>query len=118
LGGSGADDGAYDLILYQAQGITDDTLPKLTALLDKATPRLAFVKLQFVRELLRMFHGAAKERVVEAIAYQSHRFGGGVYAGSAEEFMEQRQQGFRESAERLPEDPELADLVRAIRRFL
>jgi hypothetical protein len=65
-----------------------------------------------------MFHGAARERVFEAIAYQSHRFGGGVYAGSAQDFMEQRQQGFRESTERLPEDPELADLVRAIRRFL
>jgi hypothetical protein len=115
---AGADDGVYDLILHQAHGITDETLPKLTTLLDKAIPRLAFVKLQFVRELLRMFHGPARERIVEAIAYQSHRFGGGVYAGSAEDFMEQRQQGYRESAERLPEDPELADLVRAIRRFL
>lgn len=65
-----------------------------------------------------MSNGAATERVVEAIASQSHRFRGGVYAGSAETFMERRQQGFRKSAKRLPEDYERADLVRVIRRFL
>jgi hypothetical protein len=115
---AGGDDDAYDLILRQAHEITGETLVKLTTLLDKAIPRLVFVKLQFVRQLLGMFHGADRERIVEAIAYQSHRAGGGFFAGSAGDFIEQSQQDYRESAERLPEDPDLADLVRAIRRLL
>lgn len=114
---AGVEDATFDLILQGVREMQGDALPKLTALLDKAIPRLAFVKLQFVKELLRMFHGSARERVVEVLAYQSYRHGGGVIAGDIEEAMARQAESFRLAADGLPEDAELDDLMRAIRRF-
>lgn len=115
---AGHEDLAFDLILHEVRGMQEDALRSLTILLDKAIPRLAFTKLPFVKELLRMFHGPARERIVEAIAYQSHRHGGGVFVGDPMEMMARETQRFREATDGLPEEPELDDLVRAIRRFV
>ena len=115
---SGVDDGAYDLILREVCGMQEAALPRLTALLDKATPQLAFAKLPFVKELLRVFHGAQREHIVESIAYQSHRHRSGVFMGDAREHMAREAQAYRLAADRLLEDPEVEDLARFIRRFL
>ena len=65
-----------------------------------------------------MFHGAARETIVEAIAYQSYRHAGGVFAGDSMDAMAREAQSFREAADGLPEEPEIEDLVRAIRGFV
>jgi hypothetical protein len=115
---AGIDDRAFDLILNQAQGIPEESLPQLVALLDKAPPRLAFHKLQFVRELLRSFHGAARQKVVDIIAYQSYRRHGGVFAGDPTDMMATEARNFRDALDAIPEEAELDDLMRALRRFL
>lgn len=82
-----ADDRAFELILQRSRRLAEESLPRLRTLLHKATPRLAFTKLQFVRELLRLFHGASREILVQEIGYQSRRHMGGVYAGDFEAMM-------------------------------
>lgn len=115
---AGIDDRAFDLILRDAPGIPEDSLPQLVALLDKAPPRLAFNKLQFVKELLRSFHGEARQKVVDIIAYQSHRRGGGAFAGDPMEMMATETRNFRDAVDAIPEEAEFDDLMRALRRFL
>ncbi len=115
---AGIDDRAFDLILRDAPGISEDSLTQLVALLDKATPRLAFNKLQFVKDLLRSFHGAARQKVIDIIAYQSYRRGRGAFAGDPRERMAKEQQSFRDAVGALAEDPELDDLLLAMRHFL
>ena len=115
---AGINDSAFDLILRDAPGISEDSLRQLVALLDKAAPRLAFNKPQFVKELLRSFHGAARQKVIDTIAYQSYRRGGGAFAGDPTEMMAKEQQSFRDAVGALAEDSELDDLLLAMRRFL
>jgi hypothetical protein len=112
------DDRAFDLILHQARGLPEEALPRLRMLLHKATPRLIFTKLQFMRELLRLFQGASREILVQEIGYQSRRHAGGVYAGDFEAMMADEVQRYRDAVDGLPDDPELEDVVREMRRYL
>jgi hypothetical protein len=114
---AGIDDRAFDLILRDAPGISEDSVTQLVALLDKAPLRLVFNKLQFVRDLIRSFHGEVRQRVIDIVAYQGHRRAGGVFAGDPREMMANEQQSLRDAVDALPEDPELDDLLFAMRRF-
>ena len=105
------------MILRDASGIPESSLPQLIALLDKAPPRLAFNKLQFAKELLRSFHGEARKKVVDVIAYQSFRHGGGVFTGDPRERMAEEARSFRDAVDAIPVEAELDDLMRALRRF-
>ncbi len=115
---AGIDDRAFDLILRDAHGMSEDSVTQLVALLDKAPPRLAFSKLQFVKDLVRSFHGGARQKLIDIIAYQSYRRGGGVFAGDPKEMMAREQQSFRDAVDALAAGPELDDLLLAMRRFL
>jgi hypothetical protein len=86
-------------------------------LIDKAIPRLAFSNPTFVKALMRQFTGEQRQRIVDTLAYQAHRLGGGVFAGSPAEYIAQKEKRFREAAAALPDDPGLEDLARAMRRF-
>jgi hypothetical protein len=68
--------------------------------------------------MLRLFHGVARQRIVDSIAYQSYRRARGAFVGNPIDGMEESQQSFREAVDGLPDDPELDDLLRAIRRYL
>lgn len=115
---AGIDDSPFELIVRYAPGISEDALKQLVALLDKATPRLAFNKPQFAKDLLRSFHGAARQEVIDVIAYQSYRRRADSFAGDPKEIMAKEQQSFRDAVGALAEDPELNDLLLAMRRFL
>lgn len=88
-------------------------------LIDKAIPSLAFTNPSFAKRLISNFAGEQRKQVVEALAYQAHRFGrgGGVFAGSPEEHLAQRQTQFSDNVAAFPDDPELSDLAQAMRRF-
>jgi hypothetical protein len=115
-------DDAYDeatlqLIVNSTLGIDEVGVRNLAVLIDKAIPRLAFAHTGFVNSLLRQFTGAHRERLVEAFALQARRFGGGVFAGSFETHIAQRERQFVDQTAAFPDDPGLADLARALQRF-
>lgn len=115
---AGFDDNALNLILEVAPSVGTQGVPNLCVLIDRAIPRLAFSNTTFVKALLRQFAGEDRKRLVDALAYQAHRLsGGGVYAGSPEDFMATKQQQFVGNFAALPDDPDLEDLFRKIRLF-
>ena len=114
---AGYDDNALDLVLESAPGLDDQGVRNLGILIDKAIPKIAFSNPAFAKSLLRQFVGEQRKKLVDALAYQAHRFGGGGFAGSPEDYMARRHQQFRDNFAAFPDDPELADLMQAIRRF-
>jgi hypothetical protein len=114
---AGTDEAALNLILELAPGVNDQGLRNLGILIDKATSRLVFSKFSFVKQLLGLFAGKQRERLVEALAHQAYKISSGVVSGSLVDHMAQRQRQFSESLAALPDDPDLEDLLRAMRRF-
>jgi hypothetical protein len=100
-----------------APGANDLGVKNIATLIDKAIPRLAFLHTDFVRNLLRQFTGTHREQLVEAFAHQAGHFGGGMFAGSVEAHMAQRERQFADQTAAFPDEPGLDDLARALRRF-
>jgi hypothetical protein len=114
---AGYDDNALNLILENATGTNDRGLRNICVLIDKSIVRLAFTKPAFTKELIRNFVGESRQRIVDTLAYQAYRIGGGVSAGSPEQRIAQNQDQFSAGIAALPDDPEFHDLARAMRRF-
>ena len=55
--------------------------------------------------------------LVEALAHQARRFGGGVFAGDIAAHMAQRERQFADQTAAFPDEPGLEDLARALRRL-
>jgi hypothetical protein len=113
----GYDDDALNLVLEIAPQVDERGVHKLCVLIGKAIARLAFSNPMFVKTLLRHFSGEARRQIVEALAFQAHRLGSGGFVGSPEEDMAQKRQEFVDKLAAFPEDSELEDLSRAMRRF-
>jgi hypothetical protein len=47
----------------------------------------------------------ARQKVIDIIAYQTYRGGGGVFAGDPREMMAKEQESFRDKIDALPDDP-------------
>jgi hypothetical protein len=114
---AGYDEASLQLIVNSAPGANDLGVQNIATLIDKAIPRLAFLHTGFVRNLLRQFTGRHREQLVEAFAHQAGHLDGGVFAGSPETYMAQRERQFAEQTAAFPDEPGLDDLARALRRF-
>lgn len=114
---AGYDEASLQLIVNSAPGANDLGVKNIATLIDKAIPRLAFLHTGFVRNLLWQFTGTHREQLVEAFAHQAGHFGGGVFAGSVEAHMAQRERQFADQTAAFPDEPGLDDLARALRRF-
>jgi hypothetical protein len=88
---AGYDDAALNLILEVAANIDDRGVRNLCVLIDKAIPKLVFTNPIFAKRLVLSFTGERRQQVVEDLAYQAHRLGGGgVFVGSPEEYLAQK----------------------------
>src|SRR5439155_22029041 len=87
--------------------VEERVVQKIATLLGMAIPRLAFTNTGFARDLLAHFAGKSRERLVEAFAYQARRYGGGVFAGSPEDLMEQQRKQFAVKMAAFPTKPGL-----------
>ena len=114
---AGYDEVSLRLILEVAPTMEERGVQNITTLLGKAVPRLAFTNTSFARDLLAHFTGKNRKRLVEAFAYQAHKYGGGVYAGSPGDLMAQQQKQFAEQMAAFPEESGLEDLAKALRKF-
>lgn len=114
---AGFDGPSLEIILQAARSCDERCVQNLAHLIAKAIPRFAFTNPSFTKDLIQSFTGPQRERIVEAFAYQArHYSGGGVFAGSLEEFMEKRNKQYAEQAGSFPDDEELEDLAKALRQ--
>jgi hypothetical protein len=113
----GSDDAAFNLLLVFAPNADDQSLGKLCVLLDKAPARIVFTKGIFVKQLLSLFTGVQRDKLVTALAYQAYRWDRGVMVGQPVDYMADWENQFRERVASLPDDPGLADLHRSLRSF-
>ena len=115
---AGYDEAALQLIVDSTQGVDELGVQNIVTLIDKAIPRLAFTHTDFVRNLLRQFTGTHRERLIAAFAHQARHFAGGVFAGGdVEAHMAQRERQLANQTAAFPDEADLADLARALRRF-
>ena len=115
---AGYEHGALNLIQESCHGLNDQGVQNLATLIGKAIPRLAFFNREFVKNLLQQFSGDQRQRLVYAFAHQSRRHGGGVFAGSPEQYMAEESRQFRNEVESFPDEPGFEDLATAIRRLV
>jgi hypothetical protein len=114
---AGYDERALELIVTSASGVDEVGVRNIAILIGKAVPRLAFFHTGFVRNLLRQVTGTNRGQLVEALAHQARRFGGGVFAGDIAAHMAQRERQFADQTAAFPDEPGLEDLARALRRL-
>lgn len=115
---AGYEGSALQLILGVASDADEKCASHIATLIGKSIPRLAFTNTAFAKDLLRRFTGERRKRIVEAFARQARRLGGGgAFAGSFEDHMDQQQKEFAAQVAALPNDPELEDLARALRHL-
>jgi len=113
----GYEEPALRLILEIAANVDERGVRNIATLIEKAIPRLAFTNPGFARDLLRLFTGEQRGRIVEAFAYQARHFGSGVCAGDPADYMAQRQKQFADQTATFPDEAGLEDLAKALRRF-
>jgi hypothetical protein len=114
---AGCDEQSLRLILDVAPEADERGVQNISTVISKAIPRLAFTNTSFARDLLGHFTGKHRERLVEEFAYQTLRYGSGVYAGNPEDLIAQRQKQFAEQVAAFPDEAGIEDLARALRKF-
>ena len=85
--------------------------------MNEAVPHLAFINLEFAKDLIRKFNGTKRARIVDAFAGQARHFGMGVFNGDPESHLEQQHKTFTGQVNALPDDPDLDDLAKALRKY-
>ena len=115
---AGYDAAAYDQVLAAASDISDRGVRNLVVLIDKAIPNFIFTNPGFTKDLVRSFTGERRQLIVDALANQVSHLGSGVYAGSPENFMQNRHKRIKDEVAAFPEEPGFEDLTRALRRFV
>ncbi|MDW5266113.1 MAG: DUF4062 domain-containing protein [Edaphobacter sp.] len=115
---AGYDTAAYDQVLVAASNTTDQGVHNLVVLIDKAIPNFIFINPGFAKDLVRSFIGERRQLIVDALANQVTHLGSGVYAGSTEDFMQNRRKRIKDGVAAFPEEPGFEDLMRALRRFV
>jgi len=88
---AGFDEAAFQLIVNSAPGADELGVRNFATMIDKAIPRLAFTHTGFVKDFLRQFTGAHRESLVEVFARQAGHLADGLFVGSIESRMAQRQ---------------------------
>jgi hypothetical protein len=95
------------------------SLPKVAALIDKSSPNLAFSNPTFCKLLIKCFSGADRQIIIDDLARNASSLaGGGVYSGNYEDFVAAKNKQFHNQMSGFPDEPELADLYVALRRYL
>lgn len=107
----------FQLALAAASSAGVDQLEKIAALIEGATPRLAFSYPQFARDLICSIRAPLRERIIEALASQARQSLGGVFAGDTGTFMANESARFEQQLAALPPDAELEELANALRRL-
>jgi hypothetical protein len=113
---AGFEDPALSLVLNAALNADERRVRNIVTLINslQGAP-LAFAKLDFVKNLLRCFGGERREQIVKALAYQARGPRSGGFVGNPDEYMARRQKQFADQVAALPDDPDLNDLLRALR---
>jgi hypothetical protein len=114
---AGYDEAALQLILAVAQNVNERGVHNIAKLIEKAIPRLAFTSPGFAGDLIQLFTGEGRERIVGAFASQARHLGTGVFHGHPDDYMARRQKQFADQVAALPDEPGLEELARALRRF-
>jgi Domain of unknown function (DUF4062) len=114
---AGYDEAALQLILAVAQNVDERGVHNITKLIERAVPRLAFTSHRFAGDLIQLFTGERRERIVGAFASQARHLGTGVFHGHPDDYMAERQKQFADKVAALPDEPGLEELTRALRRF-
>ena len=115
---AGYEEPALRLILNIAPNADERGVRNIATLIDLAIPHLAFTSRSFVKDLIRQFNGEHRQRIVDALAHQARRFGGGGFTGDPDDFTAQRQKQFADQVAALADEPGLEELVRNLRRFM
>jgi hypothetical protein len=114
---AGYEEPALQLILNIVPKADERGARNIATLIDLAIPRLAFTNRSFAKDLLRQFNGEQRQRIVDALAHQARRFGGGGFVGDPDQYMAQRQKQFADQVAAFPDEVGLEDLARALRQF-
>jgi hypothetical protein len=113
---AGLEDSSLSLVLSAASKADERRVRNIVTLISHAeVAPLAFTKLGFVSSLLKCFSGGQREQIVKAVAYQARGPRSGGFVGDPNEYMARRQKQFADQVDALPDDPDLEDLVRALR---
>jgi hypothetical protein len=115
---AGYDAAAYDQVLVAASNIPDERVHNLIVLIEKAIPSFIFINPGFAKDLVRLFTGERRQLIVDALANQVTHLGSGVYAGSTEDFMQNRRKRIKDGVAAFPQEPGFEDLTRALRRLV
>jgi hypothetical protein len=106
------------LILEVAPNADERGVNNIATLIENAIPRLAFDSPAFAKDLIGLFTGEQRKRIIQAFSYQARHFGnGGVFQGNPETYMTQRQQRFADQVAAMPDDGSLEDLAKELRKF-
>jgi hypothetical protein len=106
------------LILEVAPNADERGVNNIATLIENAIPRLAFDSPAFAKDLIGLFTGEQRKRIIQAFSYQARHFGdGGVFQGNPETYMAQRQQRFADQVAAMPDDGGLEDLAKELRKF-
>jgi hypothetical protein len=114
---AGYDEATLQLILAVAKNVDERGVRNIAKLIEKAIPRLAFTSPGFAGDLIQLFTGEQRERIVKAFASPARHLGTGVFHGYPDDYMAQRQKQFADQVAALPDEPGLEELARALRRF-
>lgn len=114
---AGYDESALRLVVEAAHNVDEQAVRNIAMLIDKAVPKLAFTNTAFARDLIGRFVGNQKTQIVEAFAHQARHLAQGVFGGDPATYLAEQGRQFSAELAAFPDDPELEELARALRRY-
>lgn len=105
------------LILEVARNADERGVNNIATLIEKAFPGMAFDSPAFAKDLIELFTGERRKRIIQAFSSQARHLGGSVFQGTPEDHMAQRQKQFTDRVAALPDEGGLEDLGKELRKF-